>query len=124
MTNVFGERLWIEAADQGAQSAWGGWSMFTIDVRNAAAGNSSVDPTLLLLPILPSSQSGPLQEEVLLVRDEVANMAWGIEKTVPLASGISRPGSEAAKRTSTTSDRWSQQPPPHLRLPPMSVIRQ
>lgn len=99
VTNVFGERLWIEAADQGAQSAWGRWSMFTIDVRNAAAGNSSVDPTLLLLPILPSSQSGPLQEEVLLVRDEVANMAWGIEKTVPLASGISRPGSEAAKRT-------------------------
>jgi hypothetical protein len=36
---------------------------------------------------------------VFLVRDEVANMAWGVEKTVPLTSGISRPGSEVAKQT-------------------------
>jgi len=99
VTNVFGERLWIEAADQGAQDTWGRWSMFTIDIRNPAAGSPAVDTTLLLLPVLPSTQPSPIQEEVLLVRDEVANMAWGIEKTVPLASGISRPGSEAAKQT-------------------------
>ena len=40
MTNVFGERLWIEAADQGTDNAWGRWSMFTIDVRNAPAGST------------------------------------------------------------------------------------
>ena len=38
-------------------------------------------------------------EEVFLVRDEVANMAWGVEKTVALASGISRPGGEVATQT-------------------------
>ena len=59
----------------------------------------SADTTLLMLPTLASAQYGPLQEEVFLVRDEVANMAWGVEKTVPLASGISRPGSEVAKQT-------------------------
>jgi hypothetical protein len=48
---------------------------------------------------LAGSQPGATQEEVFLVRDEVADMAWGIEKTVPLASGISRPGSEVAKQT-------------------------
>jgi hypothetical protein len=48
---------------------------------------------------LAAAQYGPLQEEVFLVRDEVANMAWAVEKTVPLASGISRPGSEVAKQT-------------------------
>jgi hypothetical protein len=99
VTNVFGERLWIEAADQGTDNAWGRWSMFTVNIRNAPAGSSSADTTLLLLPTLASVQPGPTQEEVLLVRDEVADMAWGVEKTVPLASGISRPGSEVAKQT-------------------------
>jgi len=99
VTNVFGERLWIQAADQGADQAWGRWSMFAVNILNAPAGGSSADTTLLLLPTLASAQYGPLQEEVFLVRDEVANMAWGVEKTVPLASGISRPGSEVAKQT-------------------------
>jgi hypothetical protein len=35
---------------------------------------------------------------VWLVRDEVANMVWGIEKTVPLASGDSQDGLEAARQ--------------------------
>jgi len=99
ITNVFGERLWIEAADQGPDNAWGRWSMFTVNVRNAPADSSSADATLLLLPILAAAQSGPPLEEVFLVRDEVADMAWGVEKTVPLASGISRPGGEVAKQT-------------------------
>jgi hypothetical protein len=99
VTNVFGERLWIQAADQGLDEAWGRWSMFTINILNARAGSTSADTTLLMLPTLASAQYGPLQEEVFLVRDEVANMAWGVERTVPLASGVSRPGSEVAKQT-------------------------
>ena len=73
--------------------------MFTVNVRNAPAGTSASDSTLLLLPILASAQAGPMLEEVFLIRDEVANMAWGVEKTVPLASGISRPGGEVATQT-------------------------
>ena len=99
VTNVFGERLWVEAADEGADEAWGRWSMFTNNTLNGTAGSSSADTTLLMLPTLASVQYGPLQEEVFLVRDEVANMAWGVEKTIPMASGISRPGSEVAKQT-------------------------
>ncbi|MDB6107631.1 MAG: hypothetical protein JWO52_7630 [Gammaproteobacteria bacterium] len=99
VTNVFGERLWIEAADQGTDNAWGRWSMFTINIRNAPAGSISADTTLLLPPTLGSAQPGPTQEEIFLVRDEVADMAWGVERTVQLASGISRPGGEVAKQT-------------------------
>jgi hypothetical protein len=99
VTNVFGDRLWIEAADQGADNAWGRWSMFTINVRNAPAGSTAADSTLLMLPTLASAQAGPTQEEVFLVRDEVANMAWGVEKTVPLPIGINRPGNEVATQT-------------------------
>jgi hypothetical protein len=97
--NVFGERLWIEAADKGMDNDWGRWSMFSINIRNAPEGSRSADPTLLLLPILAATQPGPTEEEVFLVRDEVADMAWGIERTVSLASGLSRPGAEVAKQT-------------------------
>ena len=33
VTNVFGERFWIDAADSGADADWQRWSMFTINVR-------------------------------------------------------------------------------------------
>jgi hypothetical protein len=99
VTNVFGERLWIEAADRGVDNAWGRWSMFTINIRNAPQGSASADTALLLLPIVPAAQFGRAQEEVFLARDEVADMAWGVEKTVALASGVSRPGGEVAKQT-------------------------
>src|SRR5262249_13759161 len=99
VTNVFGDRLWIEAADQGVDNAWGRWSMFTTNVRNAPAGVAAPDPTLLLLPIVSNTQVGSTMEEVSLVRDEMANMVWGVEKTVSLASGISRPGGEVGKQT-------------------------
>lgn len=96
VTNVFGERLWIDAADNGLEEDWGRWSMFTINIRNAAAGQPVADTTLLLLPTLASSQIGSPLEEVMLVRDEVADMAWGVEKTVSLPTGIARPGKEVA----------------------------
>ena len=99
VTNVFGDRLWIQAADQGLEKDWGRWSLFTIDLLNAPDGQSSVDPTLLLLPTLAKAQTSPPLEEVMLVRDEVANMAWAVEKTVALATGISRRGQEVAAQT-------------------------
>ena len=48
---------------------------------------------------LASAQSGPTQEEVFLVRDEVADMAWGVEKTVPWPAASAGPGSEVGKQT-------------------------
>ena len=98
VTNVFGERFWIEAAGKGIDKEWSRWSMFTINVRNAPAG-ASADTTLLLLPTLAKAQVGPPVEEVLLVRDEVANMAWGVERTVALPTGVGRMGSEVATQT-------------------------
>jgi hypothetical protein len=95
VTNVFGERLWIDPAGAGAENDWQRWSMFTIDVTG---GEGAADTTLLLLPTAPKVEGGPPTEDVTLIRDEVANMVWGIETTVPLASGTSAPGTEVARR--------------------------
>jgi hypothetical protein len=99
VTNVFGERFWITAADQTSGEDTTRWSMFTINVRNAPAGSPDADLTLLLLPTISKELSGPMLEEVFLVRDEVANMAWGVEKTIQQATGVSRSGKEVAAQT-------------------------
>jgi len=98
VTNVFGERFWIEAAGRGIDKNWQRWSMFTINVRNAPDG-AAADTTLLLLPTIAKAQMGPSLEEVQLVRDEVANMAWGIETTVSLPIGVGRKGGDVAMQT-------------------------
>jgi hypothetical protein len=68
--------------------------MFTIDVHNDAG--AAADTSLLLLPTLAKVEHGAPMEQVELIRDEVANMVWGVEMTVPSASGQSAPGHQAA----------------------------
>ena len=50
-------------------------------------------------------QEGDPVEEVALVRDEMANMVWGVERTVPLASGGAPRGAEAATETAAFFQR-------------------
>lgn len=95
--NTFGERFWLTAAGSGPDDAWQRWSMFTVNV--AGGGNVPADTSLLLMPTASKMQEGPLTEDVWMFRDEVANMVWAVEKTVPLASGDSKPGLETAKQT-------------------------
>lgn len=97
VTNVFGERFWIQAADRGPDASWQRWSMFTIDVRNEPG--APADPTLLVLPTVAKIQQSAPAEEIALIRDEAANMVWGVELVVPLASGETKRGAEAARET-------------------------
>ncbi len=101
VTNVFGERFWIEAAGAALDDAWQRWSMFTVNV----AGKTAADTSLLLPPTVPKIQESEPVEEVLLIRDELANMVWGVERTVPLPTGAGKPGLEAARETSAYFDR-------------------
>jgi hypothetical protein len=97
VTNVFGERFWIESADAGADADWQRWSMFTINVTGEPG--AAADPSLLLLPTVPKVEQGPAVEDVWLIRDEVANMVWGVEMTVPMADGSAVAGRETARQT-------------------------
>jgi hypothetical protein len=112
ITNVFGERTWVEPAGSGADDDWQRWAMFGLSVRGE--GREPADRSLLLLPAVPKLQESDPVEEVLLVRDEMANLAWGVEQTVPLPSGVSRPGAEAGLETLAFHQRLRGGPP----LPP------
>ncbi len=100
VTNVFGERFWIEPSGSGADDDWQRWAMFTTSVRSDGSdGGTSPAGDLLLLPTVPKIQEGKPLEEVRLIRDEMANMVWGVETRVLLAAGGSRPGEELARET-------------------------
>jgi hypothetical protein len=97
VTNVFGERLWIEAAGRGADDDWRRWSMYTLDI--AGTDREPADTSVFLPPTVPHSTGSPPLEDVVFMRDEIANVVWGIERVVTLASGVGKRGSEAAEET-------------------------
>ncbi|MEU8399537.1 hypothetical protein AB0C28_30485 [Nonomuraea sp. NPDC048892] len=109
VTNVFGERLWIEPAGRGADDDWRRWSMYTLDV--AGTGHEPADTSLFLPPVLPRAADGPPLEDVVFMRDELANLVWAVERVVPLASGTGKPGSAAAEETLTHRRRLAGLPP-------------
>jgi hypothetical protein len=83
ITNTFGERFLIRAsADVAGPSA--SWRMFRLSPMAAStSGAAAADASLFLLPpaLVKTIESRPI-EEVLFLRDEMANMAWGVERII------------------------------------------
>jgi hypothetical protein len=97
VTNTFGEHLWIQAAGAQPGADWQQWSLFSIDTVGSRAGSPTRDTSLLILPTAANIQQGDPLEDVMLIRDESANMVWAIEKTICLPSGEPKRGVEAAR---------------------------
>jgi hypothetical protein len=81
VTNTFGERLDIDPVED-ADGGHGPWSMFRLSALGDARGDF-----LLLAPTVDASLHGGPIEEVLLARDEMANVAWAIEQRVQTPVG-------------------------------------
>jgi len=94
LTNSFGENFWIEAAGKGDDADWTRWNMFSMNVDSERPVPADTD--LLLLPTVAKIQEGKPVEEVVFIRDEMANMVWGVETIVPVPGSWSKSGFEAA----------------------------
>ena len=121
VTNVFGERIWVEPASARDES-WRTWGMFTTSGRG---GGTS--PGLVLLATTPAMMAGRPTESVQLVRDEVANLVWAVETTVQLPDGSSVRGREAAtelhRRYQDALDAAAPAAPPPAAPPNDAAIR-
>jgi hypothetical protein len=98
VTNTFGERTWIEPAGGRPADSWQRWEMFT-------PGGQAARPALVLPALTVKTQEGPPLEEVALVRDEMANMVWGVESIIPLVNGYGRAGRASALETQSFHQR-------------------
>lgn len=93
--DTFGRHTFIRAAGRGAETAWQRFDMFHLAERGPrpdAAGN--------LFYLVPAAgnvlESAPI-ERVNFIRDEMANMAWGVEAIVPSQTGAGMSGYEASR---------------------------
>lgn len=113
ITDTFGQHFWIEPAGARAADDWQRWSLFDLA---APAGERS---GLFLPPAAAGAIEGPAVEDAMLVRDENANMVWGIERTVWLADGKPLAGAEAARET--LAFRRRLRPPAGPRAPVAAI---
>jgi hypothetical protein len=103
VTNVFGERIWVEGAGRGDDDDWQRWAMFLLSVKGQ--GHQPADLSLMVPPSAQKVLEGRPLDEILLARDEMANMVWGIERSIPLPSGEPKHGREAAHETRSFFER-------------------
>ncbi len=96
ITDVFGDRTLIGAADDGEQNAWQKWSLFNLS--NVGELGSYNRQFFLPASVGATLESDPL-ERVLFLRDDVASMVWAIEEVIPDATGIGISGYDAADKT-------------------------
>ena len=93
ITDTFGERTLIRPCHE-VEGGRTNWRMFCPcpDWRGTSEPAHAPEGLLFLPPSLAASLNGPPVEEVLLLRDEMANMAWAVERVVesPLGSPLNR----------------------------------
>jgi len=82
--DTFGDRVEVEPAGK-ADAPRRDWRMFALSGDPRPPHKA---PLLFLPPVLGPRLSGEPVEDVLLVRDEMANIAWGIERTVTSLAGL------------------------------------
>lgn len=92
VTDTFGVQTLIRPAGDPAIMGQGGWSMFSLSLRAEPGDVTGVPVTNLffLPPTLVRPLEGPVLEEVMLMRDELANVAWAVERRLesPLELGL------------------------------------
>ena len=95
VTDVFGERLLIRPAGQGPDENWQRWTLFNL--HTTKEGDLS-DHRLFLPPVVDKLMESTPVEKVNFLRDEMANMDWAVESTLPSPLGTGISGHETAAK--------------------------
>lgn len=96
VTDVFGDRYWVHPAGEGINNSWQQWGMYNQNKRGELQAQAQVDTSIFMAPALGKSLESKPVEHINLIRDEMANMVWGIERIIQLKNGYAKPGDEAA----------------------------
>jgi hypothetical protein len=111
VTDVFGVRTFIRAAGEDQGMDWQEWAMYNLTPRGGAG---PTDRRLLLAPAVAKIQEGESLEKIILARDEMTNMVWGVEERISGVLGTGTDGFEAA----TALSRFFQQRAPESGVVP------
>jgi hypothetical protein len=101
ITDTFGQRTLVEAVGQGDSNDWQSWTLYNLTKNEAdAAVAATLDHRLFLVPAVALVQESEPLETVSYLRDETANMVWGVETRIPDLLGGSMDGQTAQRRLS------------------------
>jgi hypothetical protein len=93
VTDVFGQDTIVHPAGRGKDDEWQRWAMFDhTDLNNS----NNLTNKLYMAPALTKSLQGKPLEQVNFLRDEMANLVWAVENTVPSQAGKGVSGNEMA----------------------------
>jgi hypothetical protein len=92
VTDVFGVHTLVRPTVNSIDGEGHQWGMYYLNDRQGV----DVDRRLFIPPILGKTQESAPLEKVILARDEMANMVWGIEQVIPNLAGGGLDGYEAA----------------------------
>lgn len=115
VTDVFGKHTKVDAAGTGLDDDWQRWSMFTLNKRGE--DSDPADTRLFLPPTIAKNISSEPVEQVYFVRDEMANMVWGLEEIVPSSIYGGKRGSIAETELEQyfiDKNHYTLTPPPGL----------
>ncbi|MFT5824283.1 MAG: hypothetical protein ACI8ZM_005549 [Crocinitomix sp.] len=93
VTDCFGQRTKVVSANAGDDDDWNRWSFFGLSTKGDLVSEAD---TRLFVPAVTHKmlESEPV-EAVNFIRDEMANMVWGIEQIIPNGMGQGTDGYEA-----------------------------
>jgi hypothetical protein len=111
VTDTFGGRMLVGPAGRGRGEAGQRWMMFTLSTNDPSG---RADTRLFVAPTLPAGMEGAPLEKVVFLRDEMANMAWGVERVVPTALGTGGDGYAIARALAPQPPLAALQPTPAL----------
>jgi hypothetical protein len=94
VTDVFGQRTLIESATPANSEGWARWAFFELSSRTG----STLGAHLFIPPAVAEVHESDPVEAITILRDESANMVWGIERIVPDGLGGGRDAVEASRR--------------------------
>jgi len=97
VTDTFGRKTLIEAAHNKDGEDWNDWNMYSLTVTKDEFEQPEFDKRMLLPPAVGKIHESEAVEEVKFIRDEMANLVWGIEAIVPNGLGSGIDGYEASK---------------------------
>jgi hypothetical protein len=96
VTDVFGQKTLVEPAGQGDTNDWMSWTMFNLTKNEQTTKPLPRDNRLFIPPTISKVLESDPVESVSFVRDEMTNMVWAVETSIPDHLGKGKEGYAAA----------------------------
>src|SRR6185295_16891849 len=100
--DTFGRHTFIRPAGRGPETAWQRFAMFHLTEKGRQRPEAN---RFYLVPAVGKVLESEPLERVNFMRDEMANMVWGVENIVPSQTGIGISGYETSQTNITPAPR-------------------